>query len=81
MDISQMRNEFTMHGLSRKELDENPFEQFEKWFNEATASGLAEPNAFSLATVAENGQPSMRTVPFVILEETINWSRHPQSPL
>ncbi len=58
-----------MHGLSRKELNENPFKQFELWFNEAIASGIAEPNAFALATAAENGQPSLRTVLLKVFDE------------
>ena len=50
------------HGLSRDELDPDPFRQFQVWFEEAIATGIPEPNSMSLATVAEDGQPWLRTV-------------------
>jgi pyridoxamine 5'-phosphate oxidase len=62
MDISNMREEFSLSGLIRKDLDENPIIQFEKWFLQARESGMVEPNAMTLATVDPNGQPSIRTV-------------------
>ncbi|HFA51385.1 MAG TPA: pyridoxamine 5'-phosphate oxidase [Bacteroidetes bacterium] len=62
MDISNMREEFTMKGLERKDLDKDPFSQFEKWFLQAEESGLRMPNAMTLATAGTDGQPSMRMV-------------------
>ena len=62
MDISDMREEFTKAGLSRKDLEKDPFNQFEKWFRQAEESGLRMPNAMTLATAAPDGQPSMRMV-------------------
>ena len=50
------------HGLSREELDPNPIRQFQQWFEEAIATGIPEPNAMSLATVAADGQPWVRSV-------------------
>jgi pyridoxamine 5'-phosphate oxidase len=41
-------------------LDPDPMTQFEKWFGEAVAAGLPEPNAMVLATVGE--RPHARTV-------------------
>lgn len=61
-DISTMRKEYTMNGLHRKDLIENPFKQFEKWFNEAVNVKHTEPNAFTLATVSKDLKPSQRTV-------------------
>lgn len=49
-------------GLCRDQLDVDPFRQFERWFGEATDSGIPEPNAMTLATVAPSGQPWLRTV-------------------
>jgi len=49
-------------GLSRDELDRDPFRQFQQWFEDAIATGIPEPNGFSLATVDEHGQPWLRTV-------------------
>jgi pyridoxamine 5'-phosphate oxidase len=49
-------------GLSRSDLDPDPFRQFELWFRQAIDSGIAEPNAMTLATVDAAGQPWARTV-------------------
>lgn len=35
--------EFTHAGLSQDDLDPNPFKQFERWFQQAQAVGLAMP--------------------------------------
>jgi len=57
------------HGLSSKELDPNPIRQFQRWFDEAIATGIPEPNGMSLATVAEDGQPWLRTVLLKLYDE------------
>jgi pyridoxamine 5'-phosphate oxidase len=57
-----MRKNYTQRTLRRDELDENPFMQFEKWFNEAMDEKLIEPNAFTLATVGLDMKPSQRVV-------------------
>ena len=62
MDISSLRQEYTQDGISKESLDPNPFKQFETWFQQACEAELVEPNAMSLTTVSENGQPSVRTV-------------------
>ncbi len=62
MDLEALRKQYMAQGLSRKSLAEDPIEQFQQWFGEATRSGLPEPNALSLATVDEQGQPWLRTV-------------------
>lgn len=49
-------------GLSRKDLDENPFRQFERWLAEAGEAGIVDANAMTLATVSAEGQPSQRVV-------------------
>lgn len=40
----------------------DPFEWFEYWFNLAKNKPIIDPNAMALATVAQNGQPSLRIV-------------------
>ena len=40
----------------------DPYALFEDWFAEAEASELNDPNAVALATVAPDGQPSVRMV-------------------
>jgi pyridoxamine 5'-phosphate oxidase len=54
-------------GLKRDELD--PFRQFQQWFTQAIDADIPEPNAMSLATVAESGQPWLRTVLLKIYDE------------
>ena len=43
------------------ELDE-PFELFEKWFDEAKKKEINDPNALALGTVSKSGVPSVRMV-------------------
>ncbi len=57
-----MREEFALSGLVRKDLNEDPVKQFEKWFLQTKEGELTEPNAMTLATVDASGQPSVRTV-------------------
>jgi pyridoxamine 5'-phosphate oxidase len=61
-DISGIRREYDHGALSRDDLDPDPIRQFERWFDDARAADLAEPNAMSLATAGEDGQPTARTV-------------------
>lgn len=49
-------------GLDEKDLDADPLAQFRAWFDEALRSGLALPNAMTLATATRTGLPSARTV-------------------
>jgi len=62
MDLSELRQSYTRGSFSEEDLLATPFEQFEKWFQQAVDSGLDEPNAMCLATVSEDGQPSTRVV-------------------
>jgi len=57
-----MRLDYSEGELRRSSLKNNAFEQFSTWFEQACESDVHEPNAFSLATVNEEGQPSLRTV-------------------
>jgi pyridoxamine 5'-phosphate oxidase len=65
----KLRQQWMSAGLERKDLDPDPLQQFEKWFTQADESGIPEPNAMSLATVAESGQPWLRTVLLKIYDE------------
>ncbi|NJO42301.1 MAG: pyridoxamine 5'-phosphate oxidase [Cyanobacteria bacterium CRU_2_1] len=62
MDIHQLREEYTQAELGRKDLQEDPFKQFEFWFQQACNANLQEPNAMVLATASVSGKPLMRTV-------------------
>ncbi len=68
-NISQMRQEYTKNGLREEELNNNPFKQFEKWFNEAVEVNHLEPNAFTLSTVGKDLKPSQRTVLLKMYDE------------
>lgn len=62
MDLSDRRAEYSKHSLDVADLADSPFVQFEQWFREAESCELDEPNAFCLATVSSDGQPSTRVV-------------------
>ena len=61
-DIADLRREYTLASLEIDSVDKDPFVQFRKWFEEAKAGELLEPNAMVVSTVDENGQPFQRTV-------------------
>ena len=61
MDITFMRQAYKDEGLSRDDLNSDPFFQFETWFEEANKAEPI-PNAMSLATVCKSGGPTLRTV-------------------
>ncbi|MGH1397097.1 MAG: pyridoxamine 5'-phosphate oxidase [Trichormus sp.] len=60
--IADLRKDYSLEGLSKNEVDPNPFIQFKKWFEQALAAQLPEPNAMTLATTTPDGQPSARMV-------------------
>jgi len=68
-DISKMRKEYTTKSLRKKDLQNSPFLQFEKWFNEALDIQLIEPNALTLSTVGKDMKPSQRTVLLKMYDE------------
>ncbi|MDY0052804.1 MAG: pyridoxamine 5'-phosphate oxidase [Aliarcobacter sp.] len=69
MDLTSLRAKYTTRNLDIKDLNQNPFMQFETWFNEAINAKVTEPNAFSLATVGLDMIPSIRTVLLKIFDE------------
>lgn len=76
--IDQMRKNYTLGGLLRKDVDDDPMVQFKRWFAEAigdqtdsvnqidsATSGIPpwlEPNAMTLSTATRDGGVSSRTV-------------------
>ncbi|HSL56862.1 MAG TPA: pyridoxamine 5'-phosphate oxidase [Acidimicrobiales bacterium] len=62
MDLAAIRREYENHGLDLSDLDPDPFAQFARWFAEAEAAGVLEPNAVALATADADGVPSVRHV-------------------
>jgi len=60
MSLADLRKDYSLSGLLEKDLARDPFRQFEKWFQEAEAAKLTEPNAMVLATATREGRPSSR---------------------
>lgn len=60
--IADLRQNYTRSGLTETDLDPNPYQQFKKWFDEALAAQINEPNAMTLATVGMDGKPTARMV-------------------
>jgi pyridoxamine 5'-phosphate oxidase len=62
VDIAALRREYADAGLAESGLAADPFAMFERWFDEARAAGLHEPNAMVVSTVSAAGRPSSRLV-------------------
>lgn len=71
MDVSDLdahhsyateRIQYLAPDLSTADLAPQPLAQFGRWYGEARAAGVAEPNAMVLATVGSDGAASARTV-------------------
>jgi len=62
MSLADLRKDYSLAGLTEKDLARDPFRQFEKWFQEAEGAKVIEPNAMTLATTSRDGRPSARTV-------------------
>lgn len=61
-DLSALRREYGAAGIVASEMDADPLAQWRRWFADAEAAGLHEPNAMIVATVSPDGQPTARTV-------------------
>ena len=63
MKTDKLRREYQSHDeLTEKSVAKNPFDQFEKWFNETIAAKIDLPDAMTLATATTEGIPSARMV-------------------
>ena len=65
MDLARMRLEYETAGITPEDLADDPFTQFDRWFQDAIAADLYEPNAMVVSTVDGDGQPWSR---FVLLK-------------
>jgi len=61
-DPAQLRVEYQRAALDERDVDRDPFGQFARWFAEAVAASVPEPNAMALATTGEGGRPAARIV-------------------
>lgn len=62
MELEDLRSHYSSQELRRKDLEDNPLKQFQRWFEEVQNKPILEPNAMILATCTKNGLPSSRTV-------------------
>lgn len=60
--LADMRENYTTGQLQEEDVAQSPFVQFERWFADAQASNIKEPNAMVVASVSSEGQPSARVV-------------------
>ncbi|MGV3524616.1 MAG: pyridoxamine 5'-phosphate oxidase [Candidatus Sericytochromatia bacterium] len=67
--IAQMRLDYRQQALSEQDVSPEPLTQFRRWFDEAVAAGLPEPNAMTVTSVAADGRPSARIVLLKDLDE------------
>lgn len=60
--IQNLRQEYKAASFDEKDAASDPIAQFEKWFNDALAANIYEPNVMTLATADKNGRPNARIV-------------------
>jgi pyridoxamine 5'-phosphate oxidase len=60
--VADLRRDYRLAGLAERDLAPEPIAQFERWFNDALAARVVEPNAMTLATADADGAPAARTV-------------------
>lgn len=60
-NIQDLRKDYKKESLRRKDLLQDPIQQFTKWFDQAAAANVPEYNAMSVATCAHN-KPHTRIV-------------------
>jgi pyridoxamine 5'-phosphate oxidase len=61
-DLSRMRRDYDRQGLRESDLAPTWVEQFDRWFGDAVAAELPEPNAAVVATADADGAPDARIV-------------------
>lgn len=61
-DLASIRKDYSKAALDAQSVSQDPITQFTKWFDEAIAAKVPEPNAMNLATINENGRPASRIV-------------------
>lgn len=60
--MAQMRQNYDDAGLDESDLAPDWTTQFRRWFDDAVAAGITEPNGMVLATAAADGTVSARSV-------------------
>jgi pyridoxamine 5'-phosphate oxidase len=60
--IADLRREYARARLDEKDVSHDPMVEFARWFADAQAVQVEEPNAMVLATATNDGAPSARVV-------------------
>ncbi len=60
--LTHLRKEYRASSLDESVVAPEPLMEFRRWFSEAHAAGVDEPNAMTLATVTAEGLPRARIV-------------------
>ncbi len=68
-NLHNNRRNYIKHELTEDKISPNPYEQFGWWFEDASKSNIAEPNAMTLATATTDGKPSARIVLLKFFDE------------
>ena len=61
-DLSNIRREYAKKSLSKHEVDRSPFNQLQKWLDEALHAEALESTAMTLSTSDKKGRVTSRTV-------------------
>jgi pyridoxamine 5'-phosphate oxidase len=61
-DVASRRSDYESAGLDIADIDADPLRQWQRWYDEAVAAGVTEPNAMALSTLGEDGVPDVRYV-------------------
>lgn len=59
---ADLRRDYRRGALNEADLAADPIAQFTRWFDDALAAKILEPNAMTLATAGADGAPSARAV-------------------
>jgi pyridoxamine 5'-phosphate oxidase len=60
--IAGLRREYALARLDERDAAPDPVAMFSRWFAEARAAEIPEPNAMTLATASADGEPGARMV-------------------
>jgi pyridoxamine 5'-phosphate oxidase len=69
ISLAELRKNYTQGGLLESNINPNPLQQFQIWFQQALEAEILEPNAMTLATVNSAGKPTARIVLLKYVDE------------
>ena len=62
MFLNESRREYTKYEFDKQRALDDPFQQFDDWFEFAKKNAVFEPNAMHLSTVNADGKPKNRVI-------------------